>query len=93
MTKEDRPMPDKPVTACEARLEVFMARCALDSLKARTTLANDDPPVFIQSVEDDLADLEAALKTLRAYVTQQDPNGEMGLFSRRKVAEHNKPTP
>jgi hypothetical protein len=86
-------MSEKPITLCEAQLEAFMARCALESLKARTTLANDDPPVFIQSVEDDLADLEAALKTLRAYVTQQDPDGEIGLFSRRKAAENNKPTP
>lgn len=86
-------MSEKTVTLREAQLEAFMARCALESLKARTTLANDDPPVFIQSVEDDLADLEAALKTLRVYVTQQDPDREMGLFSRRQAAENNTPTP
>lgn len=86
-------MPDKPVTACEARLEAFMARCALDSLKARTTLANDDQPLFIQSVEDDLADVEAALKTLRAYVTQQDPDGEMRLPGGKKADESVKPQP
>lgn len=84
-------MSEKPISLREAQLEAFMARCALESLKARTTLAKDDQPLFIQSVEDDLADLEAALKTLRAYVAQQDPDGEMELFGGKKVAESVKP--
>lgn len=74
-------MPDKTVTACEARLELFMARYALDSLKARDTLA-DDPPPFFQPVEEDIAHIEAALKTLRAYVAQQDPHGEAELLGK-----------
>lgn len=76
-------MPDKPVTACEARLEVFMARCALDSLKARYASPNaDDPGPFFQSAAADLADVEAALKTLRAYIAQQDPDGEAALINK-----------
>jgi len=74
-------MSDKPISAYEARLEVFMARCALDSLKARdASLDADDPGLFFQTAKEDIADIEAALKTLRAYVAQQDPDGEAELF-------------
>lgn len=74
-------MPDKPVTAYEALLELFAARCALDTLKARATRPDDgDHPLFIQTVEDDLADIEVALKALRAFVTQHDPCGAATLI-------------
>jgi len=80
-TKKDRPMPEKPVTACEARLMVFIAWCALESLKARCANPDtEDLGLFVQPVADCIADVEATLKTLRAYVTQQDPEGETALI-------------
>ena len=73
-------MPDTPVTTYEALLELFAARCALDSLKARTSRPDEgDHPLFIQTVEDDLADIEGALNALRAFVTQHDPSGAATL--------------
>lgn len=71
-------MSDKPVTPSEARLEIFLAWCALDSLKARFASANpeaEDLGLFVQPIAASLADVEAALKTLRTFVAQQDPGG------------------
>jgi len=71
-------MPDKPITVREARLELFLARHALDSLKARhDDPDNEDQGLFVQSVAESIADIEAALDTLRAYVAQQIPDGEL----------------
>jgi hypothetical protein len=71
-------MPAKPVTTQEVRLEIFLARYALDSLKDRY----DDPDneaqsLFVQSVAESIADIEAALDTFRAFVAQQSPEGEL----------------
>jgi hypothetical protein len=71
-------MSDRPVTASEARLELFLAWCALDSLKARfasATPETEDLGLFVQPIAESLADVEAALKILRTYVAQQDPDG------------------
>ena len=80
-------MSEKIVSLREARLELFLARCALDSL--RTRFASEDPEaedqgLFVQPIPESIADLESALKILRAYAAQQDPDGEMGLFSPMK---------
>lgn len=69
-------MPNKLITAREARLELFLAWCALDSLKARFASAppeTEDPGLFVQPLAESLADVDAALKILRAFVAQQDP--------------------
>jgi hypothetical protein len=73
-------MSDKPVEAREARLELFLAWCALDSLKARFASATPDAAdmgLFVQPIAESIAEIEAALKTLRDFVTQQDPDGEV----------------
>lgn len=70
-------MSDKPITVREARLELFLAWCALDSLKARcasTTPETEDPGPFVQSLAESIADVEAALKTLRDFIAQQHPD-------------------
>jgi len=83
--RKSNPMPDKPVTGYAARLDLFIARCALDTLRTRKTLAEvDNPPPFYQPVEKDIEHIEAALKTLGSYVAQQDPDGEMELLGQRR---------
>ena len=75
-------MSEKPITVREARLELFLAWCALDSLKARFASATPDTAdrgLFVQPIAESIADVEAALKTLRAYVAQQDPDGKVAL--------------
>lgn len=74
-------MPENPVSAYEARLEIFMARCALKALMARTAIPKADArDPFLHPVETDFADIEGALKTLGAYVAQQDPTREGALI-------------
>lgn len=74
-------MPDKPITVREARLELFLAWCALDSLKARFASANPETKhlgalgLLVQQTAESIANIETALKTLRDFVTQQDPDG------------------
>jgi len=76
-------MSDKPVTASEARLELFLAWCALDSLKARcANVAPEAPGLFVQPISESLADIEAALKTLSAFVRQQNPDGKVALIGK-----------
>lgn len=75
-------MSEKPVTVREARLELFLAWCALDSLKARFASESpeaDDLGLFVQPIAESIADVEAALKTLRAFVAQPDPDGTLAL--------------
>lgn len=72
-------MSEKPVTVREARLELFLAWCALDSLKTR--FAGEDPEsedlgLLVQPIAESIADVEEALKTLRAFVAQQEPDGK-----------------
>ena len=76
-------MSDKPITVPEARLELFLARCALDSLKARFASAppdTEDLGLFVQPIAESIAEIEAALKALRAFVTQHDPCGAATLI-------------
>jgi len=71
-------MSEKHITVREARLELFLAWCALDSLKARFASAppdTEDLGLFVQPITESLADVEVALKTLRTFVAQQDPDG------------------
>ncbi len=71
-------MSDKPVTVREARLEIFLAQCALESLKARYESPDtEDQDLFVQPIAESIADVEAALKTLRAYIAQQDQEAEL----------------
>jgi len=72
-------MSDKPVTASEARLELFLAWCALDSLKARcANVAPEAPGLFVQPISESLADIEAALKTRERLRQAAEPRWEGG---------------
>ena len=71
-------MSNKPVGTHEAQLEIFLAWCALDSLKARFASAKpgaEHPDLFVQPIAESIADVEAALKKLHAFVAQQAPHG------------------